>query len=234
MNTNKSYIIVAIFVVIAGVALGRATDAIAQPLCMADCGKFCSRIQLRIAVITHFTGHLAGVGQKHKEGAYLALRQINDQGGKAQLVYYDGEGSPNRTFINARKALQKDRSNVVIGVFGKALVEQLASANSGVLFFDLGVGWSPDSSSEFSNVFTLSNQLKESSDRSRKAINISRCPKNEIALQTYIVMQLIAEAVKRTETDKIRTIIESLRQDQFHTALGKISLSGNSNVFVPR
>ncbi len=234
MKALKIFIRITVMIVGLMLFLFQAKSAEAQPTCQTDCGNYCALIPDKIALVTYFTGPFTDIGTKHRVGAELAVQQINRQGGSTRLYMFDGQGSPRHAFTGAIRAIESDNIKIVIGVFGKALAEQLAQSYPDVLVFDLGSGWSRSTRSNKRNVLALSNQFKQGDGRTEAAIGRSGCPDNTMAMQPYVAIQLIAEAAKFARTGAIRNIIENLHNNIFHTALGTIQVEANSNVFSYR
>lgn len=77
---------------------------------------------IKIGFLTSFSGPLAGPGRSMKNGFLLYLEQIGNQlaGRSVEIFYEDSAGDPDTTRARAKKLVEKDKVNIVIGPVNSA------------------------------------------------------------------------------------------------------------------
>lgn len=74
---------------------------------------------IKIGYLCHITGDSALWGIAEKNGALMAVKEINDAGGvlgkKIDLIIYDGRGNSADSVNAAKKAVEQDRVKVLLG-----------------------------------------------------------------------------------------------------------------------
>ena len=95
---------------------------------------------IKIGVLTPFTGPFAAIGQNVKTALELSAKEINDAGGvlgrKLVLVYEDGESNPAVATQRAEKLLQVDKVDFLTGTVHSGVtlaVGQVAERNNRLL-----------------------------------------------------------------------------------------------------
>ena len=186
--------------------------------CHSLCGDVCNLIPNPIALVLDMSGPLSMAGKEYVKGAELAVKGINNSGGKVSLKIYDSMYKPNRVLSLIEYSINEDRAKVVIGLLGSHLIQQVAKEYRNVAFFN--IGRSTTQSSDYRNSFLLPFDNFQRLGKSANNQSKSRCPVSSYAWQMYTAIQLLEIAVRKTRDDNIVKVIKSLRSMQFTTSFG--------------
>lgn len=132
MKRNVFYVLVLILLIILGINV---------------CAK--KKMEVKIGVIASLTGPIAPYGEKLKEGAELAVKEVNQKGGiegkSIKLIIEDAKSTPNDAVLAMRKLVNVDKIPVVIGVIGSSLAMAVApiAENNKVVLLSTGAS-TPD------------------------------------------------------------------------------------------
>lgn len=122
--------------------------------------SFAQQPPIKIGFMYIFSGRAAVFGQVARQGAELAIDQINEEGGingrKLVGIFEDTEGKPEKGVLLAKRFVQEDKVSAIMGIVSSAVAEAVSPvANDLKMPLIVTTATTPSVTGEKCNKFTF-------------------------------------------------------------------------------